>query len=107
MNKLILNIKKLEECHHNYEIALERAVKTLDANAIYLVGSYKNDIEIKLHSIHEKIKRGEIMTASADAEEILNHPYASADAKETAAGMIDICNLIYKNICSSAAKGDM
>lgn len=111
MNKLILNIEKLEECQVNYEIALDRAVKTLDANIDfykkYLQNSYKSEIEVKLHSVHEKIKKGEIMTASLEAEGILNHPYASAEAKDVATGMIDICTLIYKNICSSAtSKGE-
>jgi len=108
-DKLILDIEKLEACHHDYEIALDRAVKALDANINFYTTSlqrlYRSEIELKLHSIHEKIKKGEIMTASADAEEILHHPYASTAEKEMAAGMIDICTLIYKNICSSAAKG--
>ena len=104
-DKLILNIKKLDDCQKKYEIALDRAVKALDANTAYLLGSYKSEIGLKLHLIHSKIKKGEIMTASAEAEGILNHPYASAEAKDMATGMVDICTLIYKNICSSAAKG--
>ena len=97
MNKNEENIKILEKyCNESAK-----------ANKALLTSLYKPFLKEKLFEIHEKIKRGEIMTASTDAEEILNHKYADEVSRAAAKEMIELCTTIYKQSSSAAVKGGM
>jgi O6-methylguanine-DNA--protein-cysteine methyltransferase len=97
MNKNEKNIVKLEEyCKEGKA-----------ANEALLTSLYKSFFKEELSNIHNKISRGEIITASTAAEEILNNPYADEVSRAAAKEMIELCQKQYKKISSAASKGGM
>ena len=97
MNKNEKNIVKLEEyCKEGKA-----------ANEALLTSLYKSFFKEELSNIHNKISLGEIMTASSEAEEILNNPYVDKVAKAAAKEMIELCQKQYRQSSSTASKGGM